>query len=161
MSQKYAFIDRDGTLIFEPQDTFVVNGVDQLKVLEGVIPSLKEIIDEGFRLVMVTNQDGLGTSENPKDNFDLIQNTLIKTFDDNGIIFDEIFVCPHYLSENCNCRKPKTGLLDEFLKTTEVDFQNSIMIGDRDTDRQFAENLGVKFLSMKPNGIFPTLTNDI
>lgn len=161
MLQKYAFIDRDGTLIFEPQDTYVVNGIAQLKVLEGVFSGLKKLMEAGFKLVMVTNQDGLGTPENSQNNFDSVQEVLFKILAENGIIFERIFVCPHFLSENCNCRKPKTGLLDEFLKTTEVDFQNSIMIGDRDTDRAFAENLKIKFLPMETNGPFPKLTNFI
>lgn len=157
MSQKYAFIDRDGTLIFEPQDTFQVEGLEQLKILIGVIPELKDLINRGYKLVMVTNQDGLGTSRNTQDNFDLIQNSLLKTFVENEIIFDKVFICPHFLKDNCKCRKPKTGLVDEFFKTTDIDLKNSIMIGDRDTDRQFAKNLGIEYVPMEVNGTFPKI----
>lgn len=157
MSQKYAFIDRDGTLILEPQDTYQVNGLEQLEILEGVILGLKDLTNKDYRLAMVTNQDGLGTPDNPQDNFALIQKALLETFAENEIMFDKIFVCPHFLEENCNCRKPKIGLIDEFFKTTDIDLENSIMIGDRDTDRRFAENLGIEYVPIKVNGTFPKI----
>ena len=153
--QKYAFIDRDGTLIFEPQDTFQVNGLEQLQILDGVVLGLKSLVNRGFKLVMVTNQDGLGTSSNPQDNFDLIQKTLLEKFAENGIVFERIFVCPHFSSEDCSCRKPKTGLVDYLLKSVDIDLKNSIMIGDRDSDKKFAENLGIKYIPTPVNGPFP------
>lgn len=157
--QKYAFIDRDGTLIFEPQDTYQVDGSAQLKILDGSIFGLKDLLKKGFKLVMVTNQDGLGTKNNPRDNFDLVQRILLKTLAENDIIFDQILICPHFSFENCNCRKPKIGLFEKFARTANIDLQNSIMIGDRPSDKQFAKNSGIKFLPMKTNGKFLKLSN--
>lgn len=159
MPQKFILLDRDGTLIFEPQDTFQVDRLDQLKVLDGVINELKKVIENEFKLLMVTNQDGLGSSKYPKENFDIVQKAIIEIFKENGIVFENILVCPHFLSDGCDCRKPKIGLVDEYLKNNAIDLKNSVMVGDRDTDRQFAENLGIKFIPIKTNGIFPNLLN--
>lgn len=155
--QKYAFLDRDGALIFEPQDTFQVDRLDQLQILPGVISGLKNLQKLGYRLVMLTNQDGLGSEKYPQKNFDLVQQRLLKIFEENGIVFEKIFVCPHFKEENCGCRKPKTGLVDEFFRTASVDLQNSFMYGDRETDRQFAENLGIRFIKADTNGPFKAL----
>lgn len=154
MSQKYAFLDRDGTLIFEPKDTFQVDSVEKLKILEGVLVALKKLISQGYKLVMVTNQNGIGTESFALENFEKPQAKLLKIFKENGIEFDGIFVCPHFKEDNCNCRKPKTGLVDKFFAENDVDLMNSFMCGDRDTDRQFAENLGIKYVPMECNGIF-------
>lgn len=157
--KKYAFLDRDGALIFEPQDTFQVDRLDQLQILPGVLSGLKNLGKLCYRLVMVTNQDGLGTGKYPKKNFEIIQQRLFKIFEDHGIMFDEIFICPHFKEENCACRKPKTGLVDELFRTGSVDSKNSFMYGDRETDRQFAENLGIRFIKADTNGPFKTLSN--
>ena len=159
MSQKYVLLDRDGTLIFEPPDTFHVDKLSQLKVLDGVISELKKVIEKGFKLLMITNQDGLGLPDRPRKDFDVVQSVLIEIFKKNEIVFEDVFVCPHFLSDGCDCRKPKTGLLDSYLKNDIIDLKNSVMVGDRDTDRQFAENLGIKFIPIKTNGVFPNLLN--
>ena len=79
---------------------------------------------------------------------------MLQIFRDKGIIFDEIFICPHLPDEACACRKPKTGLVDEFLQSTNIDKTNSFVCGDRDSDRNFAINIGVRFILMKTNGNF-------
>ena len=106
---------------------------------------------------MVSNQDGVGTKSFPQVDFDVAHNKLLEIFSENNIEFDEIFICPHMPEENCSCRKPKIGLVEKFIKTEKIDLKNSIMIGDRDTDEQFAENIGVKFIKMKTNSSFPDL----
>lgn len=154
MSQKYAFLDRDGTLIFEPQDTFRVDSVERLKVLDGVIDGLTKLRERGFKLVMVTNQNGVGTQSFPTEDFERPQARLLEIFKENFVYFDQIFVCPHLPEDNCDCRKPKTGLVDEFFAETDIDLTQSFVCGDRETDREFAEKLGIKYIPMECNGTF-------
>ena len=142
MSEKVLFIDRDGTLIEEPADN-QVDALDKVKLFAGVIPALNQLADSGYRLVMVTNQDGLGTASFPEDDFRLCQDFVLDLFASQGILFDEVFVCPHRSEDACDCRKPRTGLLTNFLATTDLDTKRSAVIGDRQTDLQMAEKIGV------------------
>ena len=142
MSEKVLFIDRDGTLIEEPADN-QVDALDKVKLYAGVIPALNQLADSGYRLVMVTNQDGLGTASFPEDDFRLCQEFVLDLFASQGILFDEVFVCPHRSEDACDCRKPRTGLLTNFLATTDLDTKRSAVIGDRQTDLQMAEKIGV------------------
>jgi len=155
---KVAFLDRDGALIFEPPDTQQVNGVEQLQILPGVVEGLQGLQGKGFKLVMVTNQDGLGTPSNPANNFETVQEELFDRLYLKEIEFYRVFVCPHLPSDSCQCRKPKLGMVIDFLVAEEgIDREKSLMIGDRETDRQFAKNLGVKFYRMETNGRFPKI----
>lgn len=154
MPQKYAFLDRDGTLIFEPQDTFQIDSVEKLKILPGVIEGLKKLQNQGFKLVMVTNQNGIGTLSFPTENFEKPQAKLLEIFQENGIEFERIFICPHLPVENCNCRKPKTGLVDKFFAENNIDLEKSFFCGDRETDKEFAKNLDIQYVPMDCNGIF-------
>lgn len=154
MSQKYAFLDRDGTLIFEPQDTFQIDSIEKLKVLDGVIEGLQKLQEQGFKLVMVTNQNGVGTPSFPTKDFEEPQKVLLKVFEENGIEFEQIFVCPHLPEDNCDCRKPRIGLLNKFFAENNVDLKQSFVCGDRETDKELAEKLGIKFVPMKCNGTF-------
>lgn len=153
-TKKYAFLDRDGTLIFESQDTFQIDSIEKLKILDGVIRGLKDLLDRGYQLVMITNQDGLGTYQFPKANFDAPQNKMLSIFKGNGIKFKEVFICPHLPSKNCDCRKPKIGLVKKFLNENQIDKSKSFVCGDRVTDKFFAENVGVKFVPMQTNSNF-------
>jgi histidinol-phosphate aminotransferase len=152
--KKYAFIDRDGTLIFEPTDTRQIDSIKKLKILEGVIKGLKELKTKGFELIMVTNQDGLGTSTFQKDNFQPAQNKMLLLFKNEGIIFNKILICPHLKSTQCDCRKPKLGLVKNLLNNNKIDKNNSFACGDRLSDKQFAQNIEIKFVSMKTNTNF-------
>ncbi len=151
---KYAFLDRDGTLIFEPQDTFQIDSIEKLRILDGVIKGLKELNNRGYELIMISNQNGIGTASFPKANFEIPQNKMLSIFKKNGITFKEIFICPHLPSENCNCRKPKTGLVEKFLIKNQINKDKSFVCGDRPTDKLFAKNIGVKFVYMQTNGNF-------
>jgi len=164
--KKYAFLDRDGTLIFEPQDTYQIDSLAKLKILDGVIVGLKKLKSMKYSLVIISNQDGLGTPSFPQENFKAPQEKMLKIFRDNRIDFDEIFICPHLPNEACNCRKPKTGLVEDFLATANIDKTASFVCGDRNSDRQFAKNAGIKFIPMETNGNFyksikPFLTKTI
>ncbi len=152
--KKFAFIDRDGTLIFEPQDTFQIDSIEKLKILDGVTKGLKVLIKQGYELIMVTNQDGLGTSSFPQTDFEAPQNKMLSIFEENGIKFKKIFICPHMQSKKCGCRKPKIGLVKKFLRNNQLDKDNSFICGDRETDKMFAKNLSVKFVPMQTNGDF-------
>jgi histidinol-phosphate aminotransferase len=149
-TQKYAFLDRDGTLIYEPQDTYQVDSLDKLRILDGVIEGLQQLQDQGYKLVLVSNQDGLGTASFPKADFEGPQQAMLKQFVDAGITFERILICPHLTEDNCNCRKPKTGLLDDIT----IDTKQSFVCGDRDSDKVLAANLGLRFVPMTTNGNF-------
>lgn len=158
--QKILFIDRDGTLIEEPFD-FQVDSLDKIKLTTAVIPSLLQLQNEGFRFVMVSNQNGVGTPAFPEDDFMICHEFTLDLFSSQGILFDEIFICPHMPEDNCSCRKPKTGLVDQFLKERTIDKSYSWVIGDRDTDRQLANNLGIQFLPVSKEHGWTQITQTI
>lgn len=139
---KVLFVDRDGTLIEEPSD-FQVDRLEKVRLLRGVIPALLALSRAGYRLVMVSNQDGLGTDSFPQADFDSVQNHVLGIFRSQGIEFDEVYICPHRETDNCACRKPRSGLLTRFLASNNIDTSASAVIGDRDTDLQLGENLGI------------------
>ncbi|PCI35977.1 MAG: bifunctional histidinol-phosphatase/imidazoleglycerol-phosphate dehydratase [Elusimicrobia bacterium] len=141
--RKIAFVDRDGTLIVEPAD-HQVDSLEKLRLVKGVIPALLRLRDTGFRFVMVTNQDGLGTDSNPQAAYDEVQAKLIDLFESQGIEFDAVFVCPHLPDDGCTCRKPHLGLVRELLTDRDVDLNTSIVVGDRESDVALAKNMGVR-----------------
>ena len=144
---KYLFIDRDGTIIVEPEDK-QIDHVDKLEFLPGVFSALKQLQEVGFKLVMVSNQDGLGTASFPQADFDKPQQMMLKVLKSQQINFDEVLICPHFSQDNCNCRKPKVGLLMPYLTRQVIDLHNSYVIGDRDTDIELAKNLNIKGLKL-------------
>jgi imidazoleglycerol-phosphate dehydratase/histidinol-phosphatase len=148
-SQRIVFVDRDGTLIIEPADQ-QVDRLDKVELLAGVIPALLRFKEAGYRFVMVSNQDGRGTDSFPEDDFRIPQDFMVSLFASQGIEFDETFICPHFDSDGCECRKPLPGLLGDFLQRVDVDRANSIMVGDRETDLSFATNIGVKGFLLDP-----------
>ncbi|MBU1934511.1 bifunctional histidinol-phosphatase/imidazoleglycerol-phosphate dehydratase HisB [Patescibacteria group bacterium] len=157
--EKIAFLDRDGVLIYEPPDTKQIDSVDKLQILPGAVSQLKSFILEGYKLVMVSNQNGIGTPSFPQKNFDAPQNELLNRLKKEGIEFEGIFICPHFSEDNCNCRKPKTGLVNDFLKNNEIDFNKSFMVGDRNTDMEFAKNIGIRAYLVKTNSSFPRIAS--
>ncbi len=157
MMQKILFIDRDGTLIEEPFD-FQVDSLDKIKLTPGVIPALLQLKEAGFKLIMVSNQNGIGTPSFPVEDFEICHEFTLDLFSSQGILFDEIYICPHLPEDNCGCRKPKTGLLDDFMSDNSIDPNCSWVIGDRDTDRELADNLGVKFLPVSKDHSWAQIT---
>jgi imidazoleglycerol-phosphate dehydratase / histidinol-phosphatase len=139
---KVLFIDRDGTLIEEPADQ-QIDSLQKLRLLPGVIPALIRLQDAGYSLVMVSNQDGRGTSSFPEESFREPHEFLKRLLESQGIRFEAEFICPHFASDDCDCRKPKTGLLKNYLKEHPLDRAASFVIGDRETDLQLASNLGI------------------
>ena len=145
MKQKVLFIDRDGTIIVEPKDDFQVDSYEKLSFLPDAISALKKIAQESdYKLVMVTNQDGLGTKEFPEKTFWPVHNLMLDILKNENIIFKDIFIDKTFAKDNAPTRKPNTGLLTNYLDTTKYDLEKSFVIGDRLTDIQLAKNLGSK-----------------
>ncbi|HZF15242.1 MAG TPA: bifunctional histidinol-phosphatase/imidazoleglycerol-phosphate dehydratase HisB [Steroidobacteraceae bacterium] len=139
---KAAFVDRDGTIVEEPPDE-QVDSLEKIRFMPGVVPALLELERAGFTLVMVTNQNGIGTLAFPQPAFRIPHDFILRVLDSQGIRFAGVYVCPHLPEDNCACRKPKLGMLTDFLARNTLDHARSVMIGDRDTDLEFAANLGV------------------
>jgi imidazoleglycerol-phosphate dehydratase/histidinol-phosphatase len=149
--ERILFIDRDGTIIEEPPDE-QVDSLGKLRLLPGVIPALLGLQRAGYRLVLVSNQDGLGTASFPEPAFREPQDFLRTLLASQGVAFDAEFFCPHTPADGCDCRKPRTGLLTEFLAGRSLDRQHSFVIGDRDSDMQLAANLGLEGLRVRADG---------
>ena len=160
MSAKILFVDRDGTLIEEPAD-FQIDSVEKFRLLPGVIAALQALVAAGYRLVMVSNQDGLGTPGYPQASFDQVQGLLLGILESQGIHFEEILICPHFDHEGCACRKPRLGLLNRYLADSTWDRQRSAVIGDRPTDEALAANLGVAALRIGPDYGWRQLTREL
>ena len=142
---KVLFVDRDGTLIHEPED-YQIDSLDKLEFYPEVFTYLGKIAKElDYEIVMVTNQDGLGTDSFPETDFWPIQNFIIKTFDNEGVEFSDVLIDRTFAKENAYTRKPNTGLLQKkFIDNQDYDLKNSFMVGDRLTDIEFALNFGGK-----------------
>ncbi len=146
--KKVLFIDRDGTLIFEPED-FQIDSFDKLKFLPFVFSGLGKIAKEtDYELVMVSNQDGLGTESFPEETFYPVQNFILQSMSNEGVIFSEVCIDSSFAHENKPTRKPNTGMLTKYF-SGEYDLKNSFVIGDRETDIKLAENLGAKAIFIK------------
>ena len=161
--KKILFIDRDGTLVLEPED-YQVDSFQKLKFYPQVFTYLSKIAKElDYELVMVTNQDGLGTDSHPEENFWPIQNFIIETFENEDVKFEDIFIDKTFAKDNAPTRKPNTGLLTKYFDKDTYDLENSFVIGDRITDVKLAKNLNSKaiFINNDENlGADEILDND-
>ena len=137
------FIDRDGVLIQEPDDE-QIDAYEKLHLIKGVIPALIRLRDAGFEFVMVSNQDGLGTPAFPISDFEGPQSVLLEILGSQGIRFREILIDRHFPGDNSPNRKPGIGMALHYLRDRSIDLASSAMVGDRETDMQFAANLGVR-----------------
>jgi imidazoleglycerol-phosphate dehydratase/histidinol-phosphatase len=149
--ERILFIDRDGCLIEEPPDE-QVDSLAKLRLMPGVVPALLRLREAGYRFVMVSNQDGLGSESFPEAQFREPHEFMLHLFASQGIEFDAVLICPHTRDAGCACRKPGTALLDGFLQGRSLDRARSAVIGDRDTDLQLAANLGVRGLRVRIDG---------
>ena len=151
--QRILFIDRDGTLIREPEDE-QIDSFEKLRFTEGMFRNLGFIRQHlDFRFVMVSNQDGLGTESFPEPTFWPVHNFILQALEDEGVTFDDIKIDRHFPEDNSPMRKPNTGMLTEYIDNPDYDIAGSYVIGDRETDAQLAENLGCKALILGRDGM--------
>ncbi|TMI71661.1 MAG: bifunctional histidinol-phosphatase/imidazoleglycerol-phosphate dehydratase HisB [Bacteroidetes bacterium] len=143
--KRILFIDRDGTLIKEAPPTYQVDSWDKLEFYPEAFFYMKKITEDfDYALVMITNQDGLGTTSFPEENFWPIHRHIIKSFENEGVSFDATYIDRSFARENSPNRKPSTGMLKEYINNPAYDLAHSFVIGDRITDVQLAKNLGCK-----------------
>ena len=151
--KKVLFIDRDGTLAIEPPVDYQLDSFEKLEFYPKVFQYLGKIAKElDFELVMVTNQDGLGTSSFPEATFWPVHNFLVKTFEKEGIVFTEQIIDRTFARDNAPTRKPNTGLLSHYISSS-YDLENSFVIGDRMTDIELAKNLGARGIFINNDNI--------
>ncbi len=142
---KAVFLDRDGTII---KNVPYLNNPDEIEFLTGVIEGLKILVNNGFSLFVVTNQSGVSRGFIKIQKLEEIHTKIKNILRENGIDIKEIVYCPHHPDDNCNCRKPKTGMIDNILKKYKIDLRNSYLIGDKDEDIILAKNTGIKSISV-------------
>jgi len=150
--KKVLFIDRDGTLVLEPPVDYQLDSLEKLEYYPKVFQYLSKIANElDYELVMVTNQDGLGTDSFPEDTFWPAQNKIITAFEKEDIVFKAIHIDKTFPHENAKTRKPRTGLLTQYFDVKNYDLANSFVLGDRITDMELAKNLGAKGIFLAEN----------
>ena len=160
MKKRALFIDRDGTLVVEPPVDYQLDSLEKLEFYPKVIRNLYFIRKNlDFEFVMVTNQDGLGTSSFPEGTFWPAHNKILKTLEGEGIIFDDILIDKSFPEDNAPTRKPRTGLLGKYM-TGYYDFEHSFVIGDRQTDVELAKNLGCKAIFLQEDIALPEELKD-
>jgi len=146
--KKVLFIDRDGTIVLEPEN-YQLDALEKLEFYPKAFQYLAKIANElDYELAMVTNQDGLGTDSFPEDTFWPTQNFILKAFENEGVLFDEIFVDRSFPEDNAPTRKPRTGMLTKYIDNPQYDLASSFVLGDRLTDVELAKNLGAKAIFM-------------
>lgn len=151
MSKKVLFIDRDGTLVIEPPVDYQLNSFLKLEFYPKVFQYMAKIAKElDYELVMITNQDGLGTDSFPEDTFWPVQEKIITAFKNEGVVFSEVYIDKSFPHENAITRKPRTGLLTKYF-SEYYDLENSFVLGDRITDMELAKNLGAKGIYLSDN----------
>ena len=148
MSTKILFIDRDGTMIEEPED-FQIDSFEKLRFVKDVIPALLKLREAGYQFVIVSNQDGLGTERYPQGSFDGPHRLMLQVFESQGVTFREELIDRSFPEENLPTRKPGIGLAMHYLRDRSIDLDKSAMVGDRETDNQFAKNMGIRAFQLK------------
>ena len=148
MSTPILFIDRDGTLIEEPAD-FQIDAYDKIRFVRDCIPALLKLRDAGYQFVIISNQDGLGSENYPQATFDGPQALMMQVFESQGIVFREVLIDASWPHENKPTRKPGIELALHYLRDRSIDLERSAMVGDRETDLQFAVNMGIRGFQLK------------
>ena len=149
--KKVLFIDRDGTIVLEPEN-YQLDALEKIEFYPKAFQYLAKIANElDYELAMVTNQDGLGTDSFPEDTFWPTQNFILKAFETEGVLFDDIFIDRSFPEDNAPTRKPRTGMLTKYINNPNYDLANSFVLGDRLTDVELAKNLGAKAIFINDN----------
>jgi len=149
--RRILFVDRDGTLITEPPDQ-QVDSLEKLELMDGVLPALLALGNAGFELVMVSNQDGLGTDSYTQEQFQAPHDKMLSIFSSQGVEFAAQHIDPHFEEDGSPDRKPGIGMVLDYLKSGELDLDNSWVIGDRETDLEMAQNMGIGGIRCGPEG---------
>jgi len=149
--KKVLFIDRDGTIVLEPEN-YQLDALEKVEFYPKAFQYLAKIANElDYELAMVTNQDGLGTESFPEDTFWPTQNFILRAFENEGVLFDDIFIDRSFPEDNAPTRKPRTGMLTKYIDNPAYDLENSFVLGDRLTDIELAKNLGAKAIFINDN----------
>lgn len=138
--EKVVFLDRDGVINVEKN---YLHKIEDFEFVEGVFNALGYLQNLGYKLVIITNQSGIGRGYYTKEQYDILTKWLKEEFLKNHIFITEIFCCPHAPTEDCNCRKPKIGMIEEASKIINIDYEKSWLIGDKDSDIQTAKNANI------------------
>jgi len=138
---KAIFLDRDGVINIEKNYLYKI---EDFEFIDGVFDSLRYIQSKGYKLFIITNQSGINRGYYSVDDFNKLTNWMLKQFEQNNIIISQVEYCPHIPSDNCDCRKPKTKMIDNILKNYNIDLNNSWLIGDKDSDILCAKSANIK-----------------
>ncbi|MEA3383053.1 MAG: D-glycero-beta-D-manno-heptose 1,7-bisphosphate 7-phosphatase [Campylobacterota bacterium] len=138
--EKVVFLDRDGVINIEKDYLYKI---EDFEFIDGVLESLKYLQKLGYKLVVVTNQSGIGRGYYTKNDFDILTSWMIEKFKTNKIAIEQVYCCPHAPNQNCNCRKPKIGMIEETAQLFDIDYKNSWVIGDKSSDIQLAINANI------------------
>ena len=148
--KKVLFIDRDGTILVEPPVDYQIDSLDKFDFVPGAISALKVLSTLGYELVLASNQDGLGTESFPVEDYQPLQDLMLRTLRSEGIVFDDILIDTSFPEDNAPTRKPRTGMFGKYL-TGDYDLSACYVIGDRDTDMELARNLGAQGIRFQNN----------
>lgn len=139
--QKAVFLDRDGVINIEKEYLYEI---EEFEFIDGLFDCLKKLQENGFLLFIITNQSGIARGYYTCDDFKRLNSWMIDKFDEKGIKISQVEFCPHGPDDNCSCRKPKTGMIDNILKNHCVDLENSWLVGDKVSDIKCAMNANIK-----------------
>lgn len=139
--KKAIFFDRDGVINKEKEYLYKI---EDFEFVEGSFNTLKTLQEKGYLLFIITNQSGIARSYYTLEDFNKLNSWMLKEFEKEGIKISQVEFCPHVSSDNCSCRKPKIGMIDNILKNYEIDLENSWLIGDKDSDIKCAKNAKIK-----------------
>lgn len=139
--QKAVFLDRDGVINIEKNYLYKI---EDFEFIQGVFSSLSHLQNLGYKLFIITNQSGIGRGYYTQDDFDKLTTWMLKEFEKNSIKISQVELCPHEPNSSCECRKPKTKMIQNISKNYEIDFDNSWLIGDKSSDIKCAFNAGIK-----------------
>jgi len=138
---KAIFLDRDGVINIEKNYLYKI---EDFEFMPGTFGSLKQLQDDGFKLFVITNQSGIGRGYYTLEDFNRLTTWMLNEFENNSIHISQVELCPHAPDEDCTCRKPLTGMIDNILKNYDIDLENSWLIGDKSSDIKCAINANIK-----------------
>ncbi|MCO6429947.1 MAG: D-glycero-beta-D-manno-heptose 1,7-bisphosphate 7-phosphatase, partial [Deltaproteobacteria bacterium] len=145
-SRPAVFLDRDGTI---NEHVDYLHQPERYRILPGALEAIREMREAGFRIVVITNQPGIGTGYFSKDDFFKVNKKLLEEASARGVAFDRIFFCPHSKGDNCNCRKPKPAMIERAIRELNIDRRGSFVIGDMTSDIEAARRAGIKSILVK------------